>query len=230
MKALDWISRRYDERALRFGRNIRSCDYSCKGSFLQRQRTVLKLLGQPKNKKILDVGCGPGLFLEALSPSNSLVGLDLSIEMLHLARRNLTAVRGDGEHLPFEDRSFDIVLAIETLQHLTDPGIFLKELLRVLRQGGELVLSAINESSFLHRAFRILGGYENLYFHPLQSIYCLLEREGMGLLDVKFLGFPFPWVWEPSGMNGFSSSFASSWVLRCTKNSGLENTREEVRE
>ncbi len=93
---------------------------------------------------LLDVGCGPGTitaeFADRLAPG-SVVGLDASPEVIARAagafsRENLEFVVGDAYTLPFDDNSFDIVHAHQTLQHVADPVAVLRELRRVARPGG----------------------------------------------------------------------------------------------
>ena len=93
---------------------------------------------------LLDAGCGPGTitveFADRLAPAR-VVGLDASAEVIAKAsadftRPNLAFVTGDAYALPFEDGSFDITHAHQTLQHVADPVAVLRELRRVTKPGG----------------------------------------------------------------------------------------------
>ena len=93
---------------------------------------------------LLDVGCGPGTitveFAERLAPGR-VVGLDASAEIIERASReferdNLSFIVGDAYDLPFEDDTFDIAHAHQTLQHVSDPVAVLRELRRVVKPGG----------------------------------------------------------------------------------------------
>jgi len=92
---------------------------------------------------LLDVGCGPGTitveFAERLSPAK-VVGLDAAAEVIAKASAheapNLSFVVGDAYALPFNDDSFDIVHAHQTLQHVADPVAVLREMRRVVKPGG----------------------------------------------------------------------------------------------
>jgi len=92
---------------------------------------------------LLDVGCGPGTitveFAERLSPAK-VVGLDAAAEVIAKASAleapNLSFVVGDAYALPFDDDSFDIVHAHQTLQHVADPVAVLREMRRVVKPGG----------------------------------------------------------------------------------------------
>ena len=111
--------------------------------------------------RLLDVGCGTGRHLLELSRyPGRFVGLDMSHEdlrifnyMLLLTNKErpvvakISAVEGDGELLPFADGLFDCVVCTETLEHVPDDRAVLRELVRVLRKGGVLVISVPDEHS-----------------------------------------------------------------------------------
>jgi ubiquinone/menaquinone biosynthesis C-methylase UbiE len=119
-----------------------------------------KLSLSPRTR-LLDVGCGTGRHLLELSRyPGRFVGLDMNHEdlrifnyMLLLTEQErsvvaqISAVEGDGERLPFVDGLFDAVICTETLEHVPDDRAVLCELLRVLRQGGVLVISVPDEKS-----------------------------------------------------------------------------------
>lgn len=96
---------------------------------------------------VLDVGCGPGtitLDLAELVAPGRVVGLE-KVEAPLVAARSAASARddqtttftlGDAQHLPFADATFDVVHAHQVLQHLTDPGGALREMMRVCRPGG----------------------------------------------------------------------------------------------
>lgn len=103
--------------------------------------------------RILDNGCGIGILFEAL-PGHNIMGLDLSQRMLQKAKnRSSKLIRGDSQDLPFKDKSFDLVFARSLLHHLSNPIKATKEMARVLRSNGEIVIVDTNRSilSFLPR-------------------------------------------------------------------------------
>jgi SAM-dependent methyltransferase len=92
--------------------------------------------------RILDVGCGTGANLQMLSKFGVAEGVDVSAAALDFCRaRGLAAVRqGAAESLPYEDSSFDLVTGLDVVEHLDDDIVGLKEMRRVLRPGGRVVL------------------------------------------------------------------------------------------
>jgi len=91
------------------------------------------------------VGCGNGGYLGTLRArghGGAVVGLDLSLGMLHAARRvtDLPLGRGDAEALPFVDDAFDVVLAMHMLYHVPDRAAAIAELRRVVRPAGTVLV------------------------------------------------------------------------------------------
>lgn len=100
-----------------------------------------------KGLKILDVGCGTGALLEMLKESNEVVGLDASETGVEQAGgRGVEVKRCDcsRERFPFDDDTFDIVIFLGTVEHLSDPQFCLEEVRRVLKDGGRMVTSCPN--------------------------------------------------------------------------------------
>ncbi|MBI4970318.1 MAG: ubiquinone/menaquinone biosynthesis methyltransferase [Candidatus Omnitrophica bacterium] len=111
-----------------------------------REKAVRKSLTR-KEKSILDIGTGSGVFLEEFLNQHSFeraIGIDISPEMLTLARRRLgsraTLLLSEGPELPFHPSEFDIVSTAFVLRSLTDILAFFKEAHRVLSPGGRFVI------------------------------------------------------------------------------------------
>jgi SAM-dependent methyltransferase len=108
---------------------------------------VLALVGEVAGRRVLDAGCGPGLYAEALVAGGAeVVAVDGSAAMVELARERLGAsaqvLHADlGEPLPFASSEFDLVVCALVIHHLDDRGACLREFFRVLRPGGHVVLS-----------------------------------------------------------------------------------------
>ena len=92
--------------------------------------------------RILDVGCGTGINIEAFERFGPTLGLDLSATALAFCRERGRdgLVQASGVHLPFPDRSFDVVTAIGVVEHIEQDRAALAEWARVLAPGGQLVL------------------------------------------------------------------------------------------
>jgi SAM-dependent methyltransferase len=92
--------------------------------------------------RILDVGCGTGANLEMLAQFGETEGVDVSEDALAFCRaRGLDQVKlGAAEQLPYADASFDLVTALDVVEHLDDDLGGLREMRRVLRPGGRALL------------------------------------------------------------------------------------------
>jgi SAM-dependent methyltransferase len=96
--------------------------------------------------RVLDNGCGLGTWLQALEPfSNERYGLEPEFGRARQARpRSEGVVQGVGEHLPFGDGSFDVVLSNEVIEHVDDDRLAVSEMVRVIRPGGRIVIFCPN--------------------------------------------------------------------------------------
>jgi len=100
--------------------------------------------GDNERRTILDIGCGTGVLEERLPRSAQVVGIDITEEMVRLAKsKEIPSIKtlsiGDGEHLPFRDESFDTILSCYVVKYC-NPSRLVKEMSRVLRKEGVLVL------------------------------------------------------------------------------------------
>jgi SAM-dependent methyltransferase len=108
------------------------------------------LAGNPLNNvRALEVGCGTGEFsLVARALGASVVSLDIGLGLLRVARAKgvQTPVQADALALPFAECSFDLVISSECIEHTPDGRLAVREMLRVLRPGGQLALTCPNRS------------------------------------------------------------------------------------
>lgn len=121
---------------------------------------------------LLDIGCGSGrMTLPLHDVGINVVGLDMDPVALAAFQRRSKAiplVRGDAVHLPFTDGSFDCVVAIQFFEYV-DHQQFLHELNRVLRNGGLLIIEALNRHSYKWPLKKLLSRGVTL---PSASLSC----------------------------------------------------------
>lgn len=109
-----------------------------------RARELLAFGRLSSGERVLEVGCGPGFILAEATAAGRLVGVDVSPMMLASAReRAPTArlVRAAVEHLPFVDRTFDLAVCRSVLHHALNPASMVREMARVVRIGGRVVVN-----------------------------------------------------------------------------------------
>ena len=99
-------------------------------------------------KRILDIACGEGYGAAALAKAGaaSVIGVDISPDICQHAHHKygLDARAGDAQAIPLQDRSIDLVVSFETIEHVDDPVAFLGECARVLVPEGMLIVSTPN--------------------------------------------------------------------------------------
>ena len=116
--------------------------------FLRRIDQVVKGLQIPPGAKVLEVGIGTGLSVDAYPSHADVIGIDLSQDMLDHAAQKMDPKRhahiklqqGDALHLDFPDESFDFVTAFHVITVVPDPKRMLDEMVRVCRPGGTVVI------------------------------------------------------------------------------------------
>jgi SAM-dependent methyltransferase len=117
---------------------------------LARYRLALQLAN---SRRVLDVACGAGYGTALLaSAASDAVGVDVDEATISYARsryRGPTFVVGDIGALPFEAGAFELVVSFETIEHVPDPEAALRELRRVLADGGLLAISTPNKHQYL---------------------------------------------------------------------------------
>lgn len=126
----------------------------------ERAARIRALVGGP-GLRVLEVGCRTGALARHYAPGNTVVGVDVDRAALDAAAERLgmeTHWSDVEDSLPFEDGSFDVVVAAEVLEHLADPAAALANVRRVLRPGGRLVGSVPNAYRLKNRLVFMAGG------------------------------------------------------------------------
>lgn len=164
-------------------------------------------------RRILEVGCGTGHWLEGLrAPCRELYGLDLSAGMLGQAQEidDLHLAQSYGARLPHAEGSFDLVYCVNAIHHFNDPRGFVAEARRLLRPGGALAVVGTDphgrrESWYVYHYFegtyetdlrrfprheRVMGwmreeGFEDVTAHQVEHVHDAYR--GHAVFDAHFL-------------------------------------------
>jgi SAM-dependent methyltransferase len=140
-------------------------------TYLPLERELLASL--PGQARILDLGCGDGSHMALLATGGTVVGVDLSVTLLAPASSLGSVAAATGERLPFRDGVFDLVYVSHVLHHSRDHRLVLREIHRVLRSGGNLVVIETCEDNPLMRlARRIRPEWESV---PVRSRFRFAE-------------------------------------------------------
>jgi SAM-dependent methyltransferase len=132
------------------------------------QDAVLGVLRAVRVRRVLDVGCGTGQLAHRLHRTDAhvhVVGCDFSLGMLQAARnrsRGVAWVQGDAQRLPFASEAFDAVVSTQAFHWFPDQRAALREIARVLRPGGVVVLTMVRPALrplgwIIEEGARVLG-------------------------------------------------------------------------
>jgi len=162
------------------------------------QRAIFSLAGDPSGLRVLDVGCGDGVYaVEVSQRGGKVFGLDRSLPMLEAARTRAISAgacvgwcQGAAQSLPFRDTSFDLVLAVTALCWIPEPVLVLREMNRVLRPGGVVVIGELGRWSLwaLARRFRgWLGAstWKRAHFWTARELRELLASAGLRANSIR---------------------------------------------
>jgi ubiquinone/menaquinone biosynthesis C-methylase UbiE len=165
----------------------------------------LRVLEPRTGERIVDVGCGTGLFVSDLAqivgPAGRVLGLDISPDVLALARRRCTdwpwvaCVQGDATALPAADGEFDVAVSVQVLEYVAEVDRALAELQRVLRPGGRVLVVDSDWDAFVLSAddevlqARILATWRAHAAHQRlpRSLAPRLRRSGFELVRRELL-------------------------------------------
>ena len=161
------------------------------------EELVLDLLRPSQGEVILDAGCGTGVFtLDILSFGARVIGLDISLPMLMVAARKAArcpfhTVLADMAALPFQDNSFDKAVSVTAIEFFKDAKGPVKELFRVTKHGGTVVVASLNSLSLWapRRKTEAKKGhslFEKAFFRSPDEMLSLASVEGIVKTAIHF--------------------------------------------
>jgi len=181
-----------------FGRQARMFARSALHRDEERLRRLVDRVAPEAGERGLDVACGPGLVARALAARGArVVGADLTMEMLLQADdagdgrdapgdgSGIDRVRAEAGRLPFGDGAFDFVVCRNAFHHFLDPPAVLREVARVTRRAGRVVIEDMVAPEDLidrdeHEVIERLRDRAHVRTLTPREFHCLLEQTGLG--------------------------------------------------
>ncbi len=151
-------------------------------------------------RKILDVGCGGGFFLNSLDDSWEKHGLELNPAAAEFAREKsgIDVFNGKLEDSDFPDETFDVIKMRGIIEHLPDPLGELYRVRRILRKGGLLTINTPNMGSICGKIyrekFRMVCPTHHIYYFSTRTLSLMLEKAGFKICKVSYHYFNTPYA------------------------------------
>jgi ubiquinone/menaquinone biosynthesis C-methylase UbiE len=180
--------------------------------FVARRHLIVTLLEtyypRTGQLRILDIGCGTGAMLDELRPFGDVVGADFSPEALQFCVTRgapaeappLKLARADVRRLPFADSAFDVVTAMDIIEHIDDDKAAASEIFRVLKPGGRLLVTVPAFSSLWSEHDEALHHFRRYTAPHLKDVF---QRVGLSVSKLSYT---------------VTTLFAPIWVYRQVSN------------
>ncbi|MCM8805035.1 MAG: class I SAM-dependent methyltransferase [Candidatus Omnitrophica bacterium] len=152
----------------------------------------------PKTGKLLDIGCGIGIFLDLMKEKNyDVYGIDISEFAINFCKKRGFTVYKSFNELNFSEKTFDLITLLDVIAHLKNPIDYLQKCKKLLKRNGILVIKTPLHSDYIFKIAKILlfTGKSNSILHiPTQiyhfdrnSIFKLSELVGLKIKKIIFL-------------------------------------------
>ncbi|WP_165972124.1 class I SAM-dependent methyltransferase [Paenibacillus piri] len=208
----------FDHKAETHGASVQSSDYFNEDSFFMQRDNTLRWLGPCSGLEILDAGCGVGAFSEPLVPHNHVYGVDFSEKSLeYAAGRGLHTSADDLTALSFGDGKFDVVVCIGVIQLIEQYRPVLKELARVTKPGGTLLIETLHSGSIQRKILRLFEQskkFDRMY--AMDELKQVFSQHGFERIEFLKMYHPFKFVSKGSEQ-GIGDPFCTSFAIKGVK-------------
>jgi ubiquinone/menaquinone biosynthesis C-methylase UbiE len=190
---------------------------------LIRRSFVKKLKKYGVKETITDIGCGPGYLLQVVAkelPENTLVGVDISKEMVERAKTNLTSMgygeriefkQGSVDHLPFRDCTQSFIISTLSLHHWDEPQAAFKEIYRVLKPGGQMLIYDLRRDA--RRLFFYLVWFaQNIALRIIGAAVLTKINEPMGSLLASYTKKEIEEMMKKTPFNDYKVEGKLGWI------------------
>jgi SAM-dependent methyltransferase len=181
--------------------------------FVARRRILSRLFDElidgSDRPRILDVGCGTGGTMGILERYGDVTGVDISTRAMKYCQEQGRArlCQADGGSLPFAENSFDLVTALDLLEHLEQESAGLREMRRVLKDDGRAVF-VVPAFMFLWSEFDRFSGHFRRY--GKENLRSTVEEAGFEVSRLSYFNsILFPFVWGVRVVKNFLAKWTS---------------------
>jgi SAM-dependent methyltransferase len=150
-------------------------------------KSEIKAIGHfiPEDGKGIEIGIGSGLFAQPLGIEK---GIEPSLQMRNMAeKRGLEVYDGVAENIPLEDDMFDYALMVTTICFVDDLEHSLKEVKRILKTGGRIIIGYVDKNSPIGKVYQenkqFSTFYRDAHFYSSDEIEAILQKEGFHKIE-----------------------------------------------
>jgi ubiquinone/menaquinone biosynthesis C-methylase UbiE len=156
--------------------------------FSAKRALVMDEIKKTNGGRLLDIGCGTGSTLSASQTYHTAVGCEFSKEALRLSKKRGIELlaRSNAEQLPFKSGSFDVVTALDVIEHIDDDEAAIRELRRVMKPGGKAVIS-VPAHRFLWSEHDAMQHHKRRYVW--EELKMKLQRNGLKVRKMSYWNF-----------------------------------------
>lgn len=188
-----------------------SLDFQNKIYEIKAYKLIKKIL--KLNQKFLELGCADGSFASFISKKTKTEGwgIDISSAGIRMAKKlGINAqIHNLSKPLPFKKEKFDLVVALEVIEHLLDTEFLLKEINKVLKRNGYVIISTPNLASLNNRVMLAFGKYPRFlnytwkdygyhaHLYTLQTLKEHMKENGFIIIETTSPNFFNPFITKP---------------------------------
>lgn len=166
----------------------------------KRMGALLNFLRNQKSCRVLDIGCQNGFLCNQLMQlGHEPYGIDIVADLVAEASSKYPAINfklaNCEKKLPFEDKFFDVVWAGDVIEHIRFTDVFLNEVNRVLKKGGQFVLTTPMHNRLKNLIIALYNfekhfdpEFPHFRFYTVKSLKSVLEKRGFLIEKIKYIG------------------------------------------
>lgn len=170
---------------------------------------IQETCGIHPNLRLLDCGAGSGAFAESLSKEMTVIAMDDHKESLEILERRIpreSVVCGSCTSIPFPEDSFEIVAALDVIEHIPNDNLAVNEMVRVLRPGGIMVVTVPAMMCLWSDWDESLHHQRRYSKKSLRNLFQIPNLEILHSAYINTLAMPLVWLARKARLLGFGTA------------------------